>query len=75
MHLIVVKVTNTSIDLTTTEGYQWLQHHFASDEVEFLQASKEYAKDRNTDIFELIQQGSLITKGELYQFFERIIKD
>jgi hypothetical protein len=75
MHLIVVKVAKTSIDLTTVNGYQWLQQHFASDEVEFLQASKEYSKDRNADVFELVQQGSVITKGELYQFFERIIKN
>ena len=61
MRLIVVKVTDTSIDLTTSEGYKWLQQNFTSDEVEFLQASKEYSEDKHKDIFELVQQGSVIT--------------
>ncbi|MBZ0327094.1 MAG: DUF6495 family protein [Altibacter sp.] len=75
MRLIVVKVTDTSIDLTTSEGYKWLQQNFTSDEVEFLQASKEYSEDKHKDIFELVQQGSVITKGDLYQFFERLVNN
>ncbi len=73
MQLIVVKVTDTSKDITTSAGYKWLQENFASDEVEFLQASKDYSEDRNADIFDLIQQGAVITKGELYRFFENIL--
>jgi hypothetical protein len=74
MHLIVVKVKAKDIDLTTESGYQWLQEHFASDYVEFLQASKEYSEDKHQDIFDLIQQGSVITKGDLYAFFSGILK-
>lgn len=74
MHLIVVKVTNSEIDITSTEGYKWLQENFTSDEVEFLNATKDFSEDKNADIFNLIQQGAAITKGELYRFFEEILK-
>ncbi len=73
IQLIVVKVTDTSKDITTSAGYKWLQENFTSDEVEFLRASKDYSEDRNADVFGLIQQGAVITKGELYRFFENIL--
>ncbi|MAP53478.1 DUF6495 family protein [Altibacter sp.] len=74
MRLIVVKVTDTTKDITTPEGYRWLQQNYASDTVEFLQASKEYSNDKHGDIFDLIQQGSVITKGELYTFFSNLLQ-
>jgi cag pathogenicity island protein 24 len=74
MSLIVVKVTNDSYNITTPGGYSWLQENFASDEVEFFTSSKAFSEDKNTDIFSLIKQGSVITKGELYQFFSEILK-
>lgn len=84
MSLIVVKVTNEARDITTAEGYKWLQENFTSDEVEFFTSTKEFsarvspeasaeAQDKTGDIFALIKQGAVITKGELYQFFEDIL--
>lgn len=73
MQLVVVKVTDTTIDLTTVKGYKWLQNNFTTESVEFLTATKEYSSDKNKDIFNLIQQGATITKGELFQFFENIL--
>lgn len=74
MSLIVVKVASSSYDITTAEGYAWLQKNFTSDEVEFFTSSKEYSKDKNLDIFSIIQQGAVITKGELYNFFSELLK-
>ena len=74
MQLIVVKVTNAEIDITSAEGYKWLQENFASDEVEFFTATKDFSEDKNLDIFSLIQQGAVITNGELHQFFEEMLK-
>ncbi len=73
MRLIVVKVTREDVDITTSEGYKWLQQNFAKDEVEFLTANKEFSEDKNADIFALIQQGAIMTKGELFTFFDTII--
>ncbi len=73
MKLIVVKTTKKGIDITTTEGYQWLQKNFASDDVEFFTSSKLFSVDKNKDIFSIIKQGAVITKGALYNFFDGIV--
>jgi hypothetical protein len=73
MQLIVVKALDASKDLTTKEGYKWLQENYASDLVEFLTATKTYSEDKNGDVFKLIQQGAVITKGELFNFFESLL--
>jgi len=74
MKLISVKILNPEIDLRTTVGFGWFKRNFQSDFVEYLTASKAYGKDKNADKFDLIQQGAVITKGELYQWFDNIIE-
>ncbi len=73
MNLIAVKVNKEDIDITTKEGYQWLQEHLGDESVVFLTASKDYSEDPNTDKFNLIQQGAIITKGDLYRWFGRFV--
>lgn len=73
MKLIAVKILNPAIDITTSEGFQWLRENYATEEVEILTANKGYSEDRNADKFALIQQGSNITKGQLYQWFETML--
>ncbi len=73
MHLISLKILKESIDITTVEGYQWLQQNFAEDSVEFFTASKAFSASKSEDIFALIKQGANITKGELYRFFEGMV--
>ena len=38
-----------------------------------LQADKEYSEDKNLDKFKMIEQGAVITKGELYNYFYKLI--
>lgn len=73
MHLISVKLSNLEIDFRTPEGFTWFKKHWQSDWVEYLTASKVYSEDSNRDKFELIQKGAVITKGELYRWFEEIL--
>ncbi|WP_281540410.1 DUF6495 family protein [Maribacter aestuarii] len=74
MKLIAVKVMNPKIDLTTKVGFNWFKKNWQSDFVEYLTASKAYTEDKNLDKFKLIQQGGIITKGELYRWFEKMIE-
>ena len=67
-----VKVLNPEIDLTTRMGFTWFKKNWQSDFVEYLTASKAYSEDKNLDKFRLIQQGAVITKGELYQWFDKV---
>lgn len=73
MKLISVKVMNPDIDLTTKIGFDWFKKNWQSDFVEYLTASKAYVEE-NLDKFKLIEQGAVITKGDLYQWFESMIE-
>lgn len=72
MHLIAVKLKNDQ-DLTTSEGFNWLRENLMDENVEFLQANKEYTNDKNADKFKLIAQGGVITKGDLYTYLNKLI--
>ncbi len=73
MKLLSVKIMNPDIDLTTVIGFNWFKKNWQSDFVEYLTASKAYSEEPSLDKFKLIEQGAGITKGELYQWFEKII--
>ncbi|MDO6492959.1 MAG: DUF6495 family protein [Cellulophaga sp.] len=73
MKLLSVKVMNPDVDLTTELGFSWFKKNWQSDFVEYLTASKIYTEDKNLDKFNLIKQGAVITKGDLYKWFDNII--
>jgi hypothetical protein len=72
IELIGLKLNN-DIDLTTREGFSWLRENLMSDEVELFNAKKDYSEDKQLNKFELIQQGSMITKGDLFKYFDKLI--
>lgn len=72
MHLIAIKLKN-EVNLTTKEGFDWLRQNLMDENVEFLQAKKDYSDDRHADKFKLIQQGGVITKGDLFNYFDTLI--
>jgi len=67
--LVKIQIKNPNIDITTDEGYKWLQDNLLEDEVEIHQSTKALSDDRNKDIFALIKQGANITKGKLFDYF------
>ena len=73
IELIGLKLNSKDVDLTTSEGFGWLRDNLMSDEVEIFNAKKAYSNDKQLDKFALIQQGSVITKGELFTYFDKLI--
>ncbi|THD67497.1 hypothetical protein E7Z59_07495 [Robertkochia marina] len=73
MKLIAIRVNSPSVDLTTAEGFAWFKQNFMGDQVEVMTAAKKYGDEPNRDKFELIEKGGVITKGELYTWFEEIL--
>ena len=69
---IVIEI-NKDINVTEQEGYEWLLKNPIHESVELLQGSKKYTSERNTEIFDLIEKGSNISKGELFEYFNRLI--
>ena len=55
-------------------GFNWFKKNWQSDFVEYLTASKAYVADKSVDKFDLIKQGATITKGDLYKWFESMIR-
>ncbi|WP_281991083.1 DUF6495 family protein [Aquimarina aggregata] len=75
MLLIAIKINNEEIDVTTQAGYDWLRDNLLNDEVVFYNASKAYSDDKNLDKFTLIQKGASITKGQLFNYFAKLVED
>ena len=74
IELVGVKLNTKDVDLTTREGFSWLRENLMSDSVELFNAKKEYSDDMQLDKFALIQQGSIITKGDLFKYFNKLIE-
>ena len=73
MRLIALKVKNETVDLTTKDGFEWFRNNLLSDDVEFYTSKKAYSKDKALDKFKLIEQGAIITKGDLFRYFEKLV--
>ncbi|MDO5981843.1 DUF6495 family protein [Flavivirga spongiicola] len=72
MFVIALTLKN-DVDITTKEGYNWLRENLMDENVEFLQADKDYTDDKNLDKFKMIEQGAVITKGDLFKYFDKLI--
>lgn len=75
IELIAIKVEDDNIDITTDYGYKWLQQNLHDDAVNLYTSTKALKDDRNKDVFVLIQQGSVITKGDLYTYFGDLLSE
>ena len=64
---IVLKSVVTTVDFMTKEGLQWLGDNMFTDNIEIKTGSRSYNKERNLSIFELIQQGSFLSDGQLFK--------
>lgn len=73
IELVGLKIAKETIDLTTREGFSWLRENLMDDSVELFQANKEYSEDKQLDKFALIQQGAVITKGDLFTYFDKLV--
>ncbi|CAM1367103.1 conserved hypothetical protein [Tenacibaculum litoreum] len=71
IHRIVIKI-NKEINVLEQEGFEWLLKNPNDEAIEFLRGSKAYQEERNVEIFDLIEKGSTISKGELYEYFDQL---
>ena len=71
----IVIQTTKEIDFLSKEGYEWLLQNSNDDSIELFTGKKAYEKERNQEIFSLIEQGGNISKGELFNYFQRLINE
>ena len=73
MERIVVKVKKEGFNLRDQNDFNWFLDNSKDSQIEYLKGYKAYKKERNTEIFELIQQGSVVSKGALFEGILKII--
>ena len=71
---LIVQTSNEDIDFFTTEGLEWLGNNLFTDVVTIQTGKKEVAENRNEEVFKIIQNGGIISKGELYIKLTALIK-
>lgn len=74
IHRIAIKV-DWDINLLEQKGFEWLMKNPMDNSVEIFRGSKPYNSERNTEIFDLIEKGSTISKGEIYEYFNQLISE
>ena len=72
IHRIAIKV-NWDINLLEQKGFEWLMQNPMDNSVDIFKGSKPYNSERNTEIFDLIEKGSSISKGEIFEYFNQLI--
>ncbi|MDX8554172.1 DUF6495 family protein [Tenacibaculum sp. 1B UA] len=71
IHRIVIKI-DKEVNVLEQEGFEWLLKNPNDETIEFLRGSKDYEEERNVELFDLIEKGSNISKGELYEYFDKL---
>ena len=72
IHRIAIKIS-WDINLLEQKGFEWLMQNPMDNSVEIFKGSKPYHLERNQEIFDLIEKGSSISKGEIFEYFSQLI--
>lgn len=72
---ILVRVGREGIDLLQTDDFNWFLDNSGHPSIEYLKGKKEYAKERNEEIFDLIKQGSVVSNGELFEGIFKLLNE
>jgi hypothetical protein len=72
IHRIAIKIS-WDINLLKQEGFEWLMQNPMDNSVAIFKGSKAYLLERNLEIFDLIEKGSSISKGEIFEYFNSLI--
>lgn len=68
---IVVKVNKEGVNLLESTDFEWFLDNSNDPRIEYLKGKKDYGLERNLEIFDLIQKGSVVSDGKL---FDAILK-
>ena len=72
IHRIAIKIT-WDINLLEQKGFEWLMQNPMDNSVEIFKGSKPYNSERNIEVFDLIEKGSSISKGEIFEYFNTMM--
>ena len=70
---IYIKLNDSTKSLLNTSDFKWFLDHPLDDSIEYFKAAKKYTKNRSLELFKLIEMGSQISKGELFNSMSQLI--
>ncbi|MGV8946672.1 MAG: DUF6495 family protein [Lutibacter sp.] len=70
---IYIKLNDSNRNFLKTDDFQWFLKNPLNEQFEYFKAEKKYTKERNSELFELIEMGSQISKGELFKAINQLI--
>lgn len=71
---IVLKSVDKNVNFLTKEGLQYVSDHLFTDLIEMKIGKKFFEEERNVALFQLIQQGAILSDGHLYNQIDSIIQ-
>lgn len=73
IHRIVVKINKEGINLLNLDDFNWFVDNSQDASIEYFKGQKPYIKERNLEIFDLIEKGSVVADGKLYEAIFKLI--
>tara|TARA_A100001011_G_scaffold154202_1_gene162659 strand:- start:248 stop:730 length:483 start_codon:yes stop_codon:yes gene_type:complete len=62
----VIKISDKTIDLTSSEAFKWVLNNFNSDNVILFQGSKAYGTTKNDFVYSYLKKGAIRTDGHRF---------
>ena len=70
---IVIRAGRDNFSFLNTDDFKWFIENTNDPSIRILKGKKPFGKDREAEIFKLIESGSVITKGELFTAMEKLL--
>ncbi len=70
---IVVQMSKPDFDFFNEVDYNWFIDNTNDPSIQFLKGVKKYTKERNLELFDLVEKGSVISDGKLYESLFKLI--
>ncbi len=71
---IYIKWNAENRSFLDSKDFDWYKSNPLDNSIDYFKASKKYKKERNSELFELIEMGSQISKGHLFNFVSQAIR-
>lgn len=72
---LVVEVKKAGFDFFNENDYKWFVDNTNHSSVQFFKGLKKYSKERNQELFDLVEKGSVISDGKLYENLQLLISN
>lgn len=70
---IYIKLKDKNKSFLNKDDFQWFLKNPLNEQFDYFKAEKKYLKEHNFELFDLIEKGSQISKGELFNAISQLI--